>query len=214
MSALHLVRMPLCMDALARWAGERGWGGGRRGAVFDEGRALHHLLAEAFGPEAVNCFRLLVAPGGSGGSLYLYSSEELGGAAGGCGTLGLAGASRRIAPGADGKPGDAACVAYRTGAGVRSPRPAGPAAAKGSGHAHRGSMGRGSEVDAFLVEALRRHPGSPDGMANEGRTREAVYLGLAGGAAFGRRGARQGRQPPGAFPARVRPAGAPRGGWP
>ena len=40
----------------------------------------------------------------------------------------------------------------------------------------RGSMGRGSEVDAFLAEALRRHPGSPDGMANEGRTREAVYL--------------------------------------
>ena len=76
LSALHLVRLPLRMDALARWAGERGWGGGRRGAVFDEGRALHHLLAEAFGPDAVNCFRQLVAPGSGAGNLYLYSSED------------------------------------------------------------------------------------------------------------------------------------------
>ena len=35
---------------------------------------------------------------------------------------------------------------------------------------------KGAEIDAFLVEALRRHPGEPNGMASEGRTREAVYL--------------------------------------
>ena len=40
----------------------------------------------------------------------------------------------------------------------------------------RGRMARGADVDAFLAEALRRHPGEPGGMAGEGRTREAVYL--------------------------------------
>ena len=39
-----------------------------------------------------------------------------------------------------------------------------------------GSVGKGAEIDAFLLEALRHYPASPDGMAAENRTREAVYL--------------------------------------
>ena len=39
-----------------------------------------------------------------------------------------------------------------------------------------GRISKGREVDAYLLEALRRHPATPDGMAGAGRTREAVYL--------------------------------------
>ena len=34
----------------------------------------------------------------------------------------------------------------------------------------------GKEIDAFLLEALRRHPTAPGSMVKENRTREAVYL--------------------------------------
>ena len=79
MSALHLVRIPLRLENLARWAGERGWGGGKDGKpgeAFDGGRALHHLLVETFGRDAVCCFRLLAAPGDDTASLYLYSARD------------------------------------------------------------------------------------------------------------------------------------------
>jgi len=35
---------------------------------------------------------------------------------------------------------------------------------------------KGAELDAFQVEALRRHPDNPDGMEQDGQTREAVYM--------------------------------------
>ena len=175
MSALHLVRLPLRMDALARWAGDRGWGSGRRGEVFDEGRAVHHLLAEAFRPGAVNCFRLLVAPGSGVGNLYLYSSEDAEAlrATAECwawpdhmGILPLARIESRAMP-----------RAWRTGQELGFDLRARPVLRlRRDLDTQRGLVGKGSEVDAFLAEALRRHPGSPDGMANEGRTREAVYL--------------------------------------
>ena len=173
--ALHLVRIPLRIDALARWAGERGWGGGRRGEAFDEGRALHHLLAEAFGPGAAHCFRFLVAPGGSAGSLYLYSeqnAESLREAAESCawpehlGVFPLSRLESRAMP-----------LAWRAGQHLGFDLRVRPVRRLLRDlETPRGRMARGAEVDAFLAEALRRHPGEPGGMAGEGRTREAVYL--------------------------------------
>jgi len=37
-------------------------------------------------------------------------------------------------------------------------------------------ISQGSEIDAFLLEVLRQHPTAPDGMVEENRTREVVYL--------------------------------------
>lgn len=72
---LYLVRLPIDLPALARAAGERGWTRGRN-AAFDEGRALHHLLAEAFGPAMLQPFRLVVAPRARAGTLWAYAGAD------------------------------------------------------------------------------------------------------------------------------------------
>ena len=148
---------------------------GRRGEASDEGRALHHLLAEAFGPGAAHCFRLLAAPGGSAGSLYLYSPQDAEGlrvTAEICAWpehLGVLPLSRL-----ESRPMSRAWRAgQRPGFDLRM-RPV--RRLLRDLETSRGRMARGAEVDAFLAEALRRHPGEPGGMAGEGRTREAVYL--------------------------------------
>ncbi len=77
MSPLHLVRVPMRLSDLERWAGERGWA--RRGKGpndIDRGRALHHLLTEVFGPRVMSPFRLMVAPGGRAANLYAYSKKH------------------------------------------------------------------------------------------------------------------------------------------
>lgn len=79
---LWMARLPLEVNALARYSAERGWMHVRG---HDEGRALHHLLVETFGKISVpgpggasqekgafQPFRLLVAPKGRA-SLYGYS---------------------------------------------------------------------------------------------------------------------------------------------
>ena len=173
--ALHLVRIPLRIDALARWAGERGSGAGWRGAVFDEGRALHHLLAEAFGPSAVRSFRLLAAPGGSVANLYLYSEQDAEGlreAAECCAWpehLGVFPLSRLESRAMPGK--------WRAGQHLGFDLRVRPVRRLLRGlETPRGRMNPGAEVDVFLVEAQRDPPGGPGGMAGETRTREAVYL--------------------------------------
>lgn len=55
---LHLVELPIAMRALHHWAGRR-----LPSPDLDEGVALHHLLAETFGPAVLQPFRLMVAPG-------------------------------------------------------------------------------------------------------------------------------------------------------
>lgn len=82
MTTLHLVRLPIMLPALHRWAGERGIGwtarrhaaGRETNASFDEGHALHHLLSESFGKGALQPFRLFAAPGQDRAHLYAYSS--------------------------------------------------------------------------------------------------------------------------------------------
>lgn len=73
MTDLHMIRLPIDLASLARWAAERdlGWSG-PNGDAFDDGRALHHLLSETFGKGCLQPFRLMAAPGGGRGHLYAY----------------------------------------------------------------------------------------------------------------------------------------------
>lgn len=54
---------------MRRWAVVRGFG-------EDEGRALHHLLAETFGKGQLQPFRLMAAPGAARASLYAYARAD------------------------------------------------------------------------------------------------------------------------------------------
>ena len=174
--ATNLVRVPISMPALARWAGERGWVRRRGGSDFDEGRALHHLVDEVFGPGALRPFRLLVPPRRSSGNLYAYSALDADSLTAAARLHALPDHLRVLSPDlVEGKtmPDD-----WRAGqqlgfdARVRPVRrllsdlqgPEGLVARKGA------------EIDAFLVEAFRRHPAEGGGMASEDRAREEVYL--------------------------------------
>ena len=77
MSMLHLIRVPIRRRELVQWVGDRGWGRQRgRASFFDSGRALHHLLAEVFGPRILQPFRWLLPPRGAVGNLYAYSMKD------------------------------------------------------------------------------------------------------------------------------------------
>lgn len=178
MTGLNLVRVPVATHHLARWAGERGLGWIRRGsntAGLDEGRALHHLIGEVFGPDALGPFRLLVPPRRRTGNLYAYSrldAEALRAAAAVQAMPDHLGALKLDALESKSMRG-----AWRAGQRLGFDLHARPVRRLrrdlGTG---LGRIAKGREVDAFLLEALRRHPATPDGMAGAGRTREAVYL--------------------------------------
>ena len=171
---LHFVRVPISLNALARWAGERGWVQGRA-RTFDEGRALHHLLAETFGPGTLRPFRLLVPPRRVDGNLYAYSAND---------QVVLSEAMRMYAPpehftvlrperlASKSMPKDWT-AGQRLGFDVRV-RPV--RRLKTDLVAPWGRFRVGAELDAFLVEALRHHPADCKGMAASERSREAVYL--------------------------------------
>lgn len=80
-SPLHLARVPIRLSALARYAGDRGWtprkrfDGREADAGFDAGRALHHVLDETFGPNALKPFRLMVPRDKDLGSIYAYTAK-------------------------------------------------------------------------------------------------------------------------------------------
>ena len=174
MTASHLVRVPVDTGRLARWASERGWTG-PRGVVFDEGRALHHLVTEVWGPGVFPCFRLLVPPRRRTGNLYAYSAmdaEALRPAARAQALpehlemLRLEGLESKAMP-PDWR------VEQRLGFDLRT-RPV--RRLRRVLYGPKETIRAGSEVDAFLLEALHRHPDTPDGMRNEGKTRQEVYL--------------------------------------
>ena len=172
---IHLIRARISLARLARWTAERGWGGGRRGLVYDEGRALHHLVDEVFGPGALRPFRLLVPPRHTHGNLYAYSVLD-------------AAALREIA-GIQAKPEHLMVLGLRH---LESkPMPARWRSGQRLGFDLRirptrrlsaalpsrtGVLREGTEMDAFWHEALRNHAETHDGMKRAGRTRESVYL--------------------------------------
>jgi CRISPR system Cascade subunit CasE len=185
MSPLHFVRLPLSIPALGRWAADRnlGWSvrrstkGQERDAGLDEGRALHHLLTESFGPRVLHPFRLFVAPQAKQGHVYAYSRSDqaqLLEVAQACAmpethaVFDLQGLATKTMP-------ESWRVGQRIGFEIRI-RPVSrllkPLPYSG------GAFAKGAELDAFLIEALRRFPSdsaSQETMLQAGRTREVVY---------------------------------------
>jgi CRISPR system Cascade subunit CasE len=188
MSALHLIRLPISLAALGRWAAERriGWisrkgpGGAERDGGLDEGRALHHLLAETFGKGILQPFRLMPAPKGGGAFVYAYTGadgETLAETARACalpevlGVLALDRLEAKAMP-------SAWQAGRRLGFEVRVRPVIRLAESLPGGSATATAFGKGAEVDAFLAEAMRRFPAGPEAeqsMLVLGRGREAVY---------------------------------------
>ncbi len=176
MKPLFMVRVPIAMSELGRWAAERGWVSHLGHATgFDEGRALHHLIDEVFGPREIRPFRLLVAPGRAMGSLYGYS--------------GLDGEALREAGCLHAPPEHLSVLNIERLEAKRVPttftlgrqlgfdvrvRPVRRLKTRLVNGAK--VFRKGAELDAFALEALRQHPGDPAGMAGHGRSRETVYL--------------------------------------
>ncbi|MCB1407574.1 MAG: type I-E CRISPR-associated protein Cas6/Cse3/CasE [Rhodobacteraceae bacterium] len=163
---LHLVELPLSLRALHLWAGSRNLGAG-----FDEGRVLHHLLGETFGPAALQPFRLMVAPRARDGTLYAYAAtdaDSLRQAARSSQTPAQAGVidldRLRSLP----RPAQSWTAGQRLGFDLRL-RPVVRLASELTGADDTGapvSLRKGAEVDAFLAAVLRGHQ----------TTREATYL--------------------------------------
>lgn len=162
---LHLVHIPLRPSALAQWAADRGWVGMRG---FDEGRALHHLLSETFGPAVSQPFRLLVTPRQDSAALYIYSASD---------DAALRAMAREIAP-----PDHLAVLSLEA---IRSkPLPDFPAGrslgfdllVRPVRRLRRplGRFGAGAELDAFLAHVLRQHPDAPPEVQEAAR--ETIYL--------------------------------------
>lgn len=192
---LHLLRVPIRLSALARYAGDRGWTARKRrngrdtDAGFDSGRALHHVLDETFGPNVLKPFRLMVPHGNDVGTVYAYTArsehllrEAVSEAAvpefTGDRILRLSDLETKPMPKAW---ANEKCLGFdirlRPVARIRgecpNPNPTQPA------------YKPGSEVDVFMLEAQRNHPdgrpcvidGMPttSGMTLAGRDRSAVY---------------------------------------
>ncbi len=182
MSGLHMVSLPVDLRAFRRLAALRGYGS-------DEGRALHHLLSEAFGKSVLKPFRLMAAPKGHGATLYAYTytpeealrdnlaiaAPELPGA------LGTRHLALREMP-QSWREGRRLAFDLRVRPMRRLLKPlAGWSREENrrglNGHDLRGPMKKGSEVDAFLVARLRQFPeGVPDVDAAGELSREAVYF--------------------------------------
>ena len=175
MNPFFLIRVPVVMHKLARCAGDRGWLRHSRQLAFDEGRALHHLLDETFGPGVLRPFRLLVPPRQTLGSLYAYCESD--------GESLREGARAHAMPEhlgvlklerLEGKTMPSAWTEGRKlGFDVRV-RPV--RRLKKDLVDGRTAFHKGAEVDAFRVEALRQYPDDPEGMELHGQTREGVYL--------------------------------------
>lgn len=176
MTALNLIRLPIATDALARWAGDRGWVR-RKGvaSTFDEGRALHHLLDECFGPGELRPFRMLVPPRRNKGNLYAYSKADAEALRASVAAHALPDHLGVLCPEQlECKPmPDAWPIRKEVGFDVRVR----PVRRLGRDlQSATGTIRSGREVDAFLLEALRQHPSDPNGMRDGKRSREDVYL--------------------------------------
>lgn len=162
MSQLHLISLPLELKPFRQWTARRGFG-------TDEGRALHHLLCESFGKSVLHPFRLMVAPGARSGTLYAYTMSDqvsLGQTARESGlpdALAVCDPTRLAAKTMPENWTEGRRLAFdlRTRPVKRLLKPA-------------GVFPKGAEVDAFLVEALRRFPDGPP--ADDRIEREKVYL--------------------------------------
>ena len=173
----HLIHVPLDMCKFNRWAGKRGL---VRNGSFDAGYAFHILLSATFGKSALQPFRLFASERRSSAALYGYADVD---------EAELRRTADAVAP--------PDCIDVLDPAGIRSKRmPARFERGRRLGFDLRlrpvrrlrcelanGQIGRswrkGAEVDAFLLEVIRKFPsGQADAdvaAANAGVTRESVY---------------------------------------
>lgn len=163
---LHLIRIPIRLSHLARWAAARGWVQ-RQG--FDQGRALHHLLVETFGQSALQPFRVLVPPRRDQANLYAYATASA--------------EALRTTAAAIALPEHLAVLDIAALQG--KPMPGQWASGQKLGfdlltrpvrrlNGSLGGFGKGAEVDAFLAHVLHACPDGPPEAVEA--TREAVYL--------------------------------------
>ena len=175
---LHLVHVPLDMRRFNRWAGDRDLI--RRG-TFDPGYAFHILLSSMFGKGVVQPFRLFASERRRKAALYGYSSVD---------QAELQRLSAAVAP-----PDCEAVIDPRS---LRSkPMPTRFEEGERLGFDLRlrpvrrvrgdlpdsqtgSALKRGSEVDAFLLELIRRFPAESEkpatsAAAEAGVTRQSVY---------------------------------------
>ena len=175
---LHLVHVPLDMRRFNRWAGDRELI--RRG-TFDAGYAFHILLSSMFGKGVLQPFRLFASERRRRAALYAYSCAD---------QTELRSTAAAVSP-----PDCEAVVDSRR---LRSkPLPAHFEQGERLGFDLRlrpvrrlrsdlpdpqadASLKRGSEVDAFRLELIRRFPaesGKPalSAAAKAGVTRQSVY---------------------------------------
>lgn len=175
---LHLVGLPLDLNALARAAGDRGWTTGRV-AAFDEGAALHHLLGETFGPAALQPFRIMVAPRAGRGTLYAYTTtdpETLRETAESAAMPEVVAALSPDAMRVRAMPREWAAgrrlgIDVRLRPVVRLAADIEPPTDRAGGRRH--GFTKGAEVDAFLARALRHADRSA--LATAGESRENIY---------------------------------------
>lgn len=165
MTALHMISLPVDLRELRRLMAVNG-------LDTDEGRALHHFLGEAFGKSVVQPFRLMPGRNGSRtATLYGYT---------GCSEAELRSTLTETAPPESGLVFDLGHLAIKTmpeswSSGRRLAfdvrvRPVRRV------HAPAGKFTRkGAEVDAWLMEVLRRFPDDPPEDARERVRRDQVY---------------------------------------
>lgn len=178
----HMVYTRIDWTAFCRWAGNRGLI--RRG-LFDEGYALHVLLSSAFGKKVLQPFRLVRPTRGSVASLYGYSERD---------ETALREMALTVAPpdcfavmGVDQLASKVMPVGFsrgqRLGFDIRV-RPV-----RRLGRSVRDSQSgravqKGSELDAFRLELLRRAPDgwreSTSATERHELTRESVYISWLG----------------------------------
>jgi CRISPR system Cascade subunit CasE len=186
MSTLHLIRLPISLSALARWAASRNYGwttrrdkkGSERDAGFDEGCAIHHLLVETFGKGALHPFRMLVASPGKQGHVYAYSRADaatLLEIAQACALPEVAGVCDLAQLAAKSMP-----ETWRAGRRLGFETRVRPVSRlmKPLPHSGGNAFAKGAELDVFLIEAMRRFPeatSAEENMLKAGRSREAVY---------------------------------------
>lgn len=173
----HLIHAPLDMREFNRWAGKRGL---VRNGSFDAGYAFHILLSAMFGKGVLQPFRLFASERRSNAALYGYADVD--------------GAELQRTADAVAPPD---CLDVLDLAGMRSKRmPLHFERGRRLGFDLRvrpvrrvrrelaeGQNGRswrkGAEVDAFLLEVIRRFPSgqaeAAAAAADDGVTRESVY---------------------------------------
>lgn len=193
---LHMVRLPIRLSDLARYAGDRGWmprprrDGREADAGFDPGRALHHVLDESFGPSALKPFRLMVPRDRDRGTVYAYTArpkDELLATVAETAPPELASGRILDLGRLETKPMPGTWTqGKRLGFDVRVRPVVRIRSALANPRPGVKPYAAGSEVDAYVVEAQKYHPdGRPrivegtrttSGMATAGRDRAAVYL--------------------------------------